>query len=159
MLDIVAPIDLYSVYRIPQRFMMTLIPSPSASTSGRAIAVADDSLPCATLLRDVLTWRGHRVTTFDSGADVKEALRTGEYAAAFIDVIMPSSGETLIRALRGDPAIQSVGLIAYTALAMLGDREILMGWGYDGYLCKPASIAQIDAALAHGLSCRLERAA
>lgn len=54
------------------------------------------------------------------------------------DIQLPGmSGADFVRALRADPALASLPVIALTALAMLGDRERLMADGFDDYIAKP----------------------
>jgi two-component system cell cycle response regulator len=46
-------------------------------------------------------------------------------------------GYQVARQLKGDPALRSIPLVAVTALAMVGDRERVLGAGFDGYVAKP----------------------
>lgn len=54
-------------------------------------------------------------------------------------------------ALRKEPALAQVPIIASTAMAMTGDREKLIAAGFDGYIAKPIEpetlVAQLEAYL------------
>lgn len=54
------------------------------------------------------------------------------------DVQLPGiDGYELARRLKGDPLLRGVPLVALTALAMVGDRDKVLGSGFDGYIAKP----------------------
>lgn len=72
------------------------------------------------------------------------------------DVHLPGmDGYAVVRHLKNQPALQAIPTIAVTALAMVGDRENLLGAGFDGYIGKPIEpvtfIAQLDAFLPRDL--------
>lgn len=54
------------------------------------------------------------------------------------DVTLPKlDGYGVVEALKNDPALSHVPVIAVTALAMVGDREKLLAAGFDDYISKP----------------------
>jgi two-component system cell cycle response regulator len=54
------------------------------------------------------------------------------------DIHLPGiDGLELARRLKQDERLRPVPLVAVTALAMVGDRERVLGAGFDGYLPKP----------------------
>jgi CheY-like chemotaxis protein len=54
------------------------------------------------------------------------------------DIHLPKmDGYQVVKYLKSDPALNAIPVIAVTALAMVGDREKLLGAGFDGYIGKP----------------------
>jgi CheY-like chemotaxis protein len=54
------------------------------------------------------------------------------------DVHLPvMDGYGVVAALKTNPALSGIPVIAVTALAMVGDREKLLASGFDGYIEKP----------------------
>ncbi|MFZ3288434.1 MAG: response regulator, partial [Telluria sp.] len=54
------------------------------------------------------------------------------------DVHLPKlDGYGVVRALKAEPTLRAVPVLAVTALAMVGDREKLLAAGFDGYIAKP----------------------
>jgi two-component system cell cycle response regulator len=66
------------------------------------------------------------------------------------------SGYEVADALKQDPALRDIPLVAVTAFAMVGDRDRILRAGFDGYLPKPIEpetfASQIEAFLAPGSS-------
>ncbi|QYF93693.1 response regulator [Massilia sp. PAMC28688] len=64
------------------------------------------------------------------------------------DIGLPGmSGATLLRALKQEPALRSVPVVAVTAMAMEGDEAGLLRLGFDGYMSKPIDPDKLQAAL------------
>lgn len=54
------------------------------------------------------------------------------------DVTLPKlDGYGVVHALKSDPTLSHIPVIAVTALAMVGDREKLLAAGFDDYISKP----------------------
>jgi CheY-like chemotaxis protein len=54
------------------------------------------------------------------------------------DVHLPVlDGFGVVHRLKSDPELRSIPVVAVTALAMVGDRDRVLGAGFDGYLAKP----------------------
>jgi CheY-like chemotaxis protein len=75
------------------------------------------------------------------------------------DLQMPiMNGYQLLKAVREDPALQSIIVIAVTALSMPGDKAEVMTAGFDGYLSKPIEpetfVLQLEAYLPNELRAR-----
>ncbi len=55
-----------------------------------------------------------------------------------LDIQLPGmDGYAVARALKADPEVGSIPIVAVTSYAMVGDREQAMGAGCDGYIEKP----------------------
>jgi len=54
------------------------------------------------------------------------------------DLQLPGmDGFALLRALRADPRVAAIPVIAVTAYAMVGDRSRILAAGFNGYIAKP----------------------
>lgn len=69
------------------------------------------------------------------------------------DIGLPGmSGATLLRALKQEPALRAVPIVAVTAMAMEGDEAGLLRLGFDGYISKPIDPQLLHATLQGFLS-------
>jgi CheY-like chemotaxis protein len=105
------------------------------------------------------------IETAENGREAVAALETTEYALVFMDCQMPvMDGLTATRLIREreanaeQPANNTahrlrrrVPIVALTAHAMQGDRELCIAAGMDDYLTKPFTLAQLEHALTRWL--------
>jgi CheY-like chemotaxis protein len=114
----------------------------------KTILVADDSAVSRELVREALEEIGYRVV---EAADGGEALAKALECApdlALLDIRMPVlDGYATVRAMREDPRLAALPVLALTAFAMRGDEEKAASAGFDGYLTKPIGIAALRAAV------------
>jgi CheY-like chemotaxis protein len=55
-----------------------------------------------------------------------------------MDIALPEmNGIEAFKAIRNDPRLQHIPVIALTASAMLSDREAILAYGFDSYVAKP----------------------
>ncbi|MDF1575948.1 MAG: PAS domain S-box protein [Bacteroidales bacterium] len=117
--------------------------------SGRkaAILAVDDEPDTLELYSALLTQMGHHVTVAETGY---EALRILELFPlpdlVLMDVSMPvMSGTDTLKLIRG--RYPDLKVVAQSAHALRGDRERFLGEGYDDYLSKPFTAAQLEQVL------------
>ncbi len=94
-------------------------------------------------MRDLLQFRGYR--TLEAGTAEQGIGLAGEHGPDLIlmDIQLPDmNGEAALGRLRAEPSTAAIRVIALTAEAMAGDRERLLGAGFDGYLNKPIDIRE-----------------
>ena len=114
------------------------------------ILVAEDNNVNRQVVVKLLTRLGHQVQAVSSGELAVEAYRNNVYDLVLMDWQMPRmDGFDTTAAIRSIEAGQRhVPIIALTASAMTGDRERCLSAGMDGYVSKPVSLQELEAALA-----------
>jgi CheY-like chemotaxis protein len=96
---------------------------------------------------------GHRVDTVANGREALEALSRAPYDIVLMDVHMPEmDGLEATRRIRlAEAAGRRRGrmpIVALTASALEGDKQMCIDAGMDGFLPKPLDPAQLRAVLA-----------
>jgi CheY-like chemotaxis protein len=108
-----------------------------ASAPARVLIVEDNALN-RLLLHDLLELRGHEVVEAATVDEARRALDAGRLDLLLLDVQIPGGGaEAVIRHARARAEFAETPIVAVTSLAMPGDRERLLGSGFQGYLSKP----------------------
>jgi CheY-like chemotaxis protein len=108
------------------------------------VLVVEDNLASRELLVELLSTLPCDIRAVSDGAAALETARKFRPKLILMDIQMPlMDGVQVLRALRGDPELSGVRVIAVTAYAMQGDRERLLQEGFDGYLCKPIDVATL----------------
>lgn len=133
------------------------VPTPTPGTPGepRIILLADDSPVTSIAVQSFLTSKGYRVITVRDGQEAIDAADTHRPDLILMDVQMPViDGLEATRRIRArpDPDVACIPIIALTALALPGDRELCLEAGASSYLCKPVSLAQIHATVLQHLT-------
>jgi two-component system cell cycle response regulator DivK len=105
----------------------------------KKIIIVDDDDRNIFALNAVLKSRGFScipATSAKEGLDILQ--RTKDIGIALIDMMMPGmDGYQMISAIRKQPELQKIPVVAVTAQAMLGDREKCLEMGADNYIAKP----------------------
>jgi two-component system, sensor histidine kinase len=141
---------------------LSYLPEKPAARAVRALLVEDNPVNQKVVLT-LLQKHGHRVTLASNGREALEALIGAEFDIVLMDVQMPvmtglEATEAIRRTERGSGL--RIPIVAMTAHAMKGDRELCMASGMDGYLAKPIRLTDLLDALeqfalpvgwAHGL--------
>jgi CheY-like chemotaxis protein len=103
----------------------------------RILIVEDDALN-RLLLHDILELRGHEVVEASTVDEARRTLVVDKLYLLLLDVQIPGGGaEAVIRHARARAEYAEVPIVAVTSLAMPGDRERLLGSGFQGYFSKP----------------------
>ena len=112
------------------------------------ILVAEDNPVNRQLVMALLQKRGHTGVTVVNGREAVAALANGGFDLVLMDLQMPEMGGLeAAAAIRESEAMTGthVPIVALTAHAMKGDREICMDAGMDGYLTKPINPQELFA--------------
>jgi len=113
------------------------------------ILLAEDNAVNQKLAIRVLERMGYRVDVAGNGLEVLESLERQHYDLILMDVQMPEmDGLDATRFIRNKlPPDRQPRIIAMTANAMQGDREICIAAGMNDYLSKPIQLKELQAAL------------
>ena len=112
------------------------------------ILVAEDNPVNRQLVMALLQKRGHTAVTAVNGREAIAAFTEGAFDLVLMDLQMPEMGGLeATAAIRNLEAVTGthVPIIALTAHALKGDREICLDAGMDGYLTKPIDPKQLFA--------------
>jgi len=99
---------------------------------------------------------GFQGTTAATGYEALEVLRNNSFDVILMDIQMPEmNGIEATEAIRrGEAGEQHVGIpiVAMTAYAMAGDREIFLNAGMNGYVPKPVDKSRLLDAIAEAVA-------
>lgn len=128
---------------------------PSAAAPGTApghlVLLVEDDDSNSRLAAKMLEILGYRVDSAPHGVAAVKAFAPDKYAAVLMDVRMPlMDGIEATKKIREieAPAGNRVPIIALTANAMPGDREICLAAGMDDFIAKPFRKDELAAKLA-----------
>ncbi|MGB8648521.1 MAG: response regulator [Anaerolineae bacterium] len=111
------------------------------------ILVAEDNTVNQKVALLMLERFGYRADVAANGLEVLDLLQRQAYDLIFMDVQMPEmDGLEATRRIRSDGPVQP-RIIAMTANAIRGDREMCLAAGMDDYISKPVYMEELYAAL------------
>jgi signal transduction histidine kinase/DNA-binding response OmpR family regulator/HPt (histidine-containing phosphotransfer) domain-containing protein len=114
------------------------------------VLLAEDNSVNQRLAVRLLEKRGHRVTVVTNGKEVIEAVARERFDVVLMDVQMPEmdglEATGVIRVRERGTGLHTP-IVAMTAHAMKGDRELCLNSGMDGYVCKPLQPAELFEAI------------
>ncbi|MEO7913414.1 MAG: response regulator, partial [Roseiflexaceae bacterium] len=127
-----ATIDTHMAERIPLRLLL-----------------AEDNAVNQKVALLTLTRLGYRADVAGNGLEVLDALKRQSYDVVLMDVQMPELDglETTRRICQDQGLAARPWIIAMTANAMQGDRELCLAAGMDDYISKPMRIEALVSAL------------
>lgn len=118
--------------------------------AGLRLVVAEDNKTNQLLIARLLEKLGHTVTLAGDGTEVLTLLENQEFDGLFMDIQMPNmDGLETAAAIREWEKRRGTYLpiIALTAHAMEGYREVCLQSGMDEYLTKPIQVAELNRAV------------
>jgi CheY-like chemotaxis protein len=123
---------------------------PVAIQAERAlrVVVVDDQHDLADCVAELIDMLGHRAQAVYGGAEAIAASRANPPDVMIVDIGMPDmSGYELARAIRGDPALAGIRLVALTGYGRPEDRAHAIAAGFDHHLTKPVTDAHLRKVL------------
>jgi two-component system sensor histidine kinase/response regulator len=127
----------------------TNVPLPPPKR-GLSILLAEDNIVNQKLAVLLLERRGHSVTVAGNGNEALAALQKQSFDACLMDVQMPElNGLETTAAIRSreNGTSRHLPIIAMTAHAIKGDRDICLRSGMDAYLSKPVRADELFHAI------------
>lgn len=106
------------------------------------ILVIEDTPANLALATKLLVAAGHEVLASDTAAAGIALARERQPDLVLMDLGLPDmDGWQALRALRAEEGTAGLRVVAFTADAMVGDRERALAGGFDGYITKPVEFA------------------
>ena len=116
--------------------------------AGQAVLLVEDNPVNQTVIEAMLRSLGYRVTLVGDGVQAVRTSERGEFAVILMDCRLPVlNGYEATRQIRSRPGGEQVPIIALTANALQGDREICLEAGMNDYLAKPFKRAELQRIL------------
>ena len=110
----------------------------------KMVLLAEDNMANVLTIGEYLESHGFEVAVAHDGQEAIEQAMVSNPNIILMDIQMPVlDGLEAIRRLRAKPEFASVPIIALTALAMPGDRELCLEAGADEYVSKPVSLKNL----------------
>jgi CheY-like chemotaxis protein len=110
----------------------------SESLQPRVILAVEDNEANRMLIQAVLEGLGYVVVLASSAIEALASIQHQRPDLILMDIQMPGQdGLALTRQLKADPGVASIPVIAMTAHAMAGDRQLCLDAGCVGYIAKP----------------------
>jgi len=125
-------------------------PAPTLEVRTLAVLLAEDNTVNQKLATRLLEKMGHRVTLAANGVEAVRAHAAGRFDLILMDVQMPEMNgfEATARIREHEKATgEHVPIVALTAHAIRGDRELCLAAGMDDYLSKPLNASALAAKL------------
>ncbi|MGC4070426.1 MAG: PAS domain S-box protein [Polyangiaceae bacterium] len=115
----------------------------------RRILVVEDNVDAAQSLRELLELLGHEVEVRHSGPQGVAAARTFQPHLVLCDIGLPGmDGYEVARAIRSEPTLSRLHLVALSGYARPQDLTMAIGAGFDRHLSKPPCVEAILEILA-----------
>jgi PAS domain S-box-containing protein len=136
--------------------------TPGGPLHSERVLLAEDNSVNQKVALTMIGKLGYRADPAANGLEAVAAFKRQPYDIIFMDVQMPElDGLEATRQIRAISAVagkRGPWIIALTANAMQGDRDLCLAAGMDDYVAKPVKQADISAALARARAANLPEA-
>ncbi len=113
-------------------------------SAAATILVVEDDYDQMRFITHVLTGAGHRVVPAYGGEDAMRKVKTQKFDLVVTDLAMPKvSGVDVVAAIKGDADTEHIPVVVVTAHVWGEIAQRARYMGYDGYISKPFTPAQL----------------
>lgn len=117
--------------------------------TAKVLVVDDNAMNLKVMARLLLPYQ-IKVILSDSGQDALNKLKSPEFDFVFLDHMMPEmDGVETLHKIRQNPGTyyQSLPIVAFTANAIGGAREMFLSEGFDDFIAKPIELSVLERLL------------
>jgi two-component system, cell cycle response regulator DivK len=105
------------------------------------VLIVEDNERNLELVRDILQAKGYGTLEAGTAEEALKIARTRAPDLILMDIQLPGMGGIEgLRALRAEPSIARIPVVAITASVMMADREQIMRAGFDSFIEKPITV-------------------
>ena len=127
---------------------------PDSGSPGRDVLIIEDNRQNLELAQFLLEEAGHVVRSAGDAKSARAEMERQVPDLVLMDMQLPGfDGMAVTQELRSQPRARPLAIVAFTAYAMMGDREKFLAAGCDGYIAKPVNVAtfadEVRALLPH----------
>jgi PAS domain S-box-containing protein len=136
-------------------------PEPVADLRPLRVLLAEDSVANQRIAVGMLEKGRHTVTVVSTGTAAVDACNTQPFDLIVMDLQMPEmdgyEATRRIRQRESDTGAVRTPIVALTARASRGDKDLCLAVGFDGYLTKPFRSRQLREVIATSLAAKERR--
>ena len=125
-----------------------------------SVLVVDDNLDNIYLLNYVLESMNIKCYGVNDSSSVFDLAMNKAPKLILLDIVMPKmSGFDVLKQLKSNMFTRNIPVIAVTGLVSLYHQAKIKSAGFDGYICKPFVLEELEAKIAQHLLCSVQVAA
>jgi len=138
---------LYSILKLESKFPPKK--EPLVLRSQVKALIVEDNLINQRLIKILLQEYKIMVLTATNGLEAVDMTQQNKFDIIFMDIDMPEmNGIVATKLIKEKKENRALPVVALTAMAMEGDREMLLNEGLDDYLSKPLTRSKLESILA-----------
>lgn len=127
-----------------RKSVIETVKANTESLRGKKVLVVDDDTRNIYALSSMLEGWNIDIITAENGAEAIDKLKNNNIDLVLMDVMMPEmDGYEATRTIRKIESYKNLPIVALTAKAMVGDREICLQAGMNDYITKPINNFQL----------------
>jgi two-component system CheB/CheR fusion protein len=122
----------------------------TARSSAQRVLIIEDNIDSAETLREALELGGHPIAVAYTGTEGLAKAHAFHPDVVLCDIGLPAmDGYAVARAIRADPELERITLVALTGYGQPEDVSMTRGAGFDVHLVKPPDIEVLEDVIAH----------